>query len=312
METSTKNGTEINGAGLIEAPGPGIYYGVRPEVYHKWQAVSNSRLTKFARSPAHMRYEQEHPKEPTPAMVVGSAAHTALLEPELFEATYAVAERCSATKKDGDRCANTGGVVLGGLWYCGVKGHAPDGAGVSERIVLSPEDYDNCMGASAALRAHPRLSQLVVGPDVEREVSVVWVDEETGLLCKARLDAWNKKLGVLTDAKKVQDACPDAFGRELKNRGLYRQLAMYGDALAAHGEELKHLVFAVVEEQPPHGCAGYRVDEDTADFGGTEYRTLLAQYARCAEAGEWPGYPEDITEIGLPAWFWRQIENAEV
>ena len=36
--------------------------------------------------------------------------------------------------------------------------------------------------------------------------------------------------------------------------------------------------------------------------GRAVYRRDLATYAECLRSGEWPGYPEEIRELELPAW----------
>ena len=52
--------------------------------YHASPVCSASRLNRLRRSPAHMRYDLENPEPPTQAMIVGSATHSAILEPDLF------------------------------------------------------------------------------------------------------------------------------------------------------------------------------------------------------------------------------------
>ena len=55
------------------------------EDYHASPGASASRLKQLKqRSAAHMKYDMENPQEPTPAMTIGSAAHSAILEPGLF------------------------------------------------------------------------------------------------------------------------------------------------------------------------------------------------------------------------------------
>ena len=55
------------------------------ERYHASPGASASRLKKFKRSAAHMKYDMDNPEPSTPAMVIGSATHSAILEPSLFE-----------------------------------------------------------------------------------------------------------------------------------------------------------------------------------------------------------------------------------
>ena len=52
--------------------------------YHAAPGASASRLKQLKRSAAHMKYDMDNPQEPTPAMIIGSATHSAILEPDLF------------------------------------------------------------------------------------------------------------------------------------------------------------------------------------------------------------------------------------
>ncbi len=61
------------------------------EEYHAGPGVSKSDLDLIARSPAHYRAQKAAPREATPAMIIGSAFHTATLEPEKFDLEFAVA-----------------------------------------------------------------------------------------------------------------------------------------------------------------------------------------------------------------------------
>ena len=56
--------------------------GMSNEAYHAYDGISKSGLDLIARSPAHYAYRTA--SEPTRAMVIGSATHAAILEPEVF------------------------------------------------------------------------------------------------------------------------------------------------------------------------------------------------------------------------------------
>lgn len=139
MTTATSPST-LQGGGTIEqidiraiVPEVGIYEDVPADTYHAWDAASNSRLSHLLRSPAHCREAIDNPPDPTPAQILGTAAHYCILEPDLFEQRYTVPGRCEATKRDGQRCTNVGVVCRNGEWFCGVRGHDP-GADYTEHF----------------------------------------------------------------------------------------------------------------------------------------------------------------------------------
>ena len=77
--------------------------GLTNEAYHALKAVSPSQIKVLGRSPLHyfdqFLAEDREKREPTPAMLMGTALHTAVLEPELWDSTIAVppARMCSRT-----------------------------------------------------------------------------------------------------------------------------------------------------------------------------------------------------------------------
>ena len=58
------------------------------EEYLAIPAMSSSGLQQFRRSPAHYHWSRANPVAETDAMRFGTAVHTAILEPGLFDATY--------------------------------------------------------------------------------------------------------------------------------------------------------------------------------------------------------------------------------
>ena len=64
----------------------GLLFNQSAEEYHAMPGASASRLnTMFKKSPAHMKHMIESPEEPTSAMIIGTATHSAILEPDLFQ-----------------------------------------------------------------------------------------------------------------------------------------------------------------------------------------------------------------------------------
>lgn len=69
---------------------PGIY---SPEMltnadYHSGGLVTKSKLDLIDRSPAHLKYALDNPREETKALRIGKALHCAVLEPEVFLREY--------------------------------------------------------------------------------------------------------------------------------------------------------------------------------------------------------------------------------
>lgn len=74
---------------------PGVYSGISNSDYHGGQGVSKSGLDLVNRSPLHLKWAMDaaNDNEPTTAQRIGTAAHTLILEPELFPKEYCLALR---------------------------------------------------------------------------------------------------------------------------------------------------------------------------------------------------------------------------
>ena len=81
-----------------------LLFGQDAEEYHAMPGASASRLNEmFRSSPAHMKHRTENPQPSTQPMVIGTATHSAILEPDLFDVEWGrIPEgdgRTSAVKK---------------------------------------------------------------------------------------------------------------------------------------------------------------------------------------------------------------------
>lgn len=286
---------------------PGIYEHVPAGTYHRQEAASASRLKKFAQSPLHCRHAIDHPEDPTPAMILGTAEHVAILQPELFVGEYVAASQCAAILKSGakkgNRCS-AGGKFLGDdhAWYCGT--HEPDVKATDGRQVLSPDDYARCKAMHAAAWDHPAAAKAIESC-LHRELSVLWIDKTTKQLCKLRADLVGD---VAFDVKTTQDASPEGFSWAIRKFRYDVQAAFYLRGLAAAGITCNGFGFIAVENDAPHGVGVYAIDDldlidaDLETFGPDG---LLARYAKCAKSGDWPGYSTQMRVIRLP---WKRKE----
>lgn len=275
---------------MIECPPPGIYRDVPAKFYHAWPAVSSSYLALFRNTPAHARYEMLHPSD-SKAMRLGTAIHTAILEPADFGKRYMVSP--SATKRSkADR----------ELWAKAEE----TWPGVEFR---PEEELTEIEEIAVLVRAHPTVSRLL---DTKlRELSIVWVDEETGLTCKARLDAVTRYAGYtwIVDLKTCEDASPSEFSRSIGRYCYHVKAAHYRTGLATLMPAERKFVWVAIEKKPPYGIAVYEVSDGLLAQGEEERYAYLAQWAKAKESDYWPSYPTDISPIDLPRWQQRRADD---
>lgn len=296
----------------VETPGPGVYPGTPMDVYHEWAAMSNSRLSRFARSPAHyVAYIEEPPKE-TPALKLGRAIHTAVLEPDRWDDLYTTAQGCDAIKGDGDRCTNSGVWQTADKgWVCGIHVKQVEEDQIDRsRAVLSLDDYRTCVGVRDSIQRHSKARGMIEAlGDVE--LSMLWTDADTDVLCKARWDGYAPELpgGAIVDVKSTRDASPRSFEKAIFDFGYHRQGALYLEGARARKLPAKHFVLIAVEKKPPYAVGVYRLTEGALQAGMDHIRPLLRLYKDCVERDEWPAYPDEIRDISIPSWAWSKVDE---
>lgn len=266
-------------------PPPGLYPDVPHDVYLDWEAASATRLKELRRTPAHLRAALEDPIDKRD-FLIGRAAHTAVLEPQLFESRYVRGpegdRRTKAVQKAWDDLAER---------FPGA-------------ILLKPADYDLALEIRAAVHAHDEAACLL-SEAVHTECSATWVDRATGVRCKARADALLTKARIL-DLKSTADASEEGFARSIHDFGYAIQAPFYLDGFAEVGFETEEFVFVAVEKTRPYAVAVYRLGERTIEHGRQRTRELLQTYAWCQRERVWPGYPGGIRVIDQPEWAFRR------
>jgi len=271
----------------MEIVPPMFVSGMPNDAYHSHlKGISSSGLKTVLRSPAHYKFQAA--RTPSRAMEIGTAIHTALLEPDRFANDYVLLREVK------DRRASE--------YKQAVKTHGTE-------VVLTAGESDNVIGMQEAVLANPLMRSRLTG-EGWRELSLFVRDPVTAVLIRVRYDLLLTD-GTIVDVKKTQDARPDPFSRAIDNYGYDLSAALYVDAFEwATGEEAQ-FEFAAVEEAMPHGHKLYRPCDTTLGEGRRKYREALDTFAACESSGVWPSLPCDEPEIiSLPAYRLSQIENA--
>lgn len=262
--------------------------GLKPDLpwldYLRDPSVNQSALKEMLKSPAHFMHYMIHgrTKEVTDAMIVGKAAHCAILEPHRFSHAYAIAP-------DGvdDRRTKAWKEHLGAF---------PDKTCLTSRAGNSVTEMAN------AIRSKPSARALMDSAGVN-EASFFWRDAETGLTCKGRADRILAGVDAIVDLKTTADCRPHAFARTIANGRYHTQAGFYLDgASAALGRKLDTFLILAYEPDPPYAACVYSLAQEAIDAGRAEYRTLLRMVRNCTDSGRWPDRSANILSIGLPAW----------
>lgn len=263
----------------------GAYTDVSMVEYHDGPGISKSGLDKIAQSPRHYWNAYLNPEsvqaEPTPAQLLGSAAHCWILEPDEFGQRYAVRpEGIDRRTKDGKA-----------RW----SEFETEATG---KEIITAEQYEHVMRMGEAVRDKDKAAAMLSRGDPE--VTAFWRDDETGALCKCRPD-WVSTAGFVVDLKTTADASPKSFARTATNFRYHVSSAFSMDGMrAATGRRLAAYAFLVVESTPPYGVALYVLDDLSQERGHELYRRDLTRYAECLANDHWPDYSPDVETLMLP------------
>lgn len=262
----------------------GVYPDLSNEDYHRGPGVSSTVLKDMLRSPLHCWSRHVDPERPAAAptapMVLGSAVHTATLEPTLWETEYAVAPRCDRRTKAGKE-----------IW----KAFQEEAAG---RIALPAEQGELAIRVADATLAHPAAALLLETGAAEQSV---YFDHPLGELVKVRPDWWASQQW-LCDLKTTGDASPKGFARQVAQLNYHLQAAFYVDVVEAVTGECLPWYWIAVETQAPYAVAVYRASPELLEAGRQLYLQALALYTACRQTGSWPGYSVEPQVLELPPW----------
>ena len=254
------------------------------EAYHALKAVSPSQIKVLGRSPLHY-YDQfladdREKREPSPEIIKGTALHTAVLEPELWDSTVAVpSQRFDRRTKAGKELA---------------AAFEAESAG---KLVLSPDDAEDVRRMADAVRRHPAARFLLELPG-RREASYTWTDPQTGLACKTRPDWHSKDRRIVVDVKTTRDASRVEFAKSIANLDYHVQAAWNQDAIGA-----EQFLTIAVENTRPYAVAVYPASGAMIAAGRRRIEAAMTLLAECHASGRWPGYGDLVQEpIELPAW----------
>jgi len=283
----------------------GIHRDIPASVYHDEPGASASRLRTIHNSTlAHLKLEEQTPKEVTWEMEMGTLVHWRTLEPTkpspkliLQPEKFALTENCTVVKK---KLRVVGEMVD---WS---PNAGPCKAWKREQIakgliIVTKDDMDEIDQCAERVLAHPEARELLEGADTE--VTLRW-ETECGTQCKARLDMVPKP-EPLGDLKCCPDASRDAFERKVYNEGLHLQAAFYLDGWEAQGVGVRQNFRFIAYERKTGFVSVNPVSQALIEQGRIDYGIALGKFIEATRSGVWPAYP-GLQMIDTPRWKRRE------
>jgi exodeoxyribonuclease VIII len=252
---------------------------ITDEDYFSVKALNVSTLKSFAKAPAlaHVSHEE------TASMRLGTLTHCAILEPEELDRRY----QATNLERRGTRA-----------W-----GIEEDDAISQGKFLIKQGELEIALMMQEAVWNHSIAREILEG--CKTEMASFWIDEETGLPCKAKADILAPSLVYLADLKTTVDASFPEFTKQFTKMGYWLQETFYRWGFAENGfgslREPTPFLFIAVEKDQPYLVSIHEMNRDDQPKVIHEMRRLINDYSQCLESGHWPGYP-DYQIIHLPQW----------
>lgn len=271
-------------AGLVSGFAPGSFSGAISNAdYHALGAyLSHSGARALLRSPQHYLTYLNKPDDEGIVPNFGTAFHCVTLEPGEFDNRYVV---WSGHRK-------------GKQFDEFAKKHAG-------KLILNEDESRRIFGMRDSVL---RFEDFPLGRALssgEAEKSIFWVDEETGVLCRIRLDLFTPA-GII-DLKSIDDARPENVGWQAGRMDYDLQAAMYQEGTRAYTGEKLPFLFAFAEDKAPHGVWLYPAGEQMIANGMRKFRRALTAFRDLQATNDWHCYRGAVTTLELPRAFIREL-----
>jgi hypothetical protein len=282
----------------FESLGPGLHEGIPFADYLNIKAFSKSMVGEILKSPAHLKHRLDNSLQ-TKSLSLGSLVDCLVLEPETFDSTYVMAPGTYINGKDA--------IVK---WdYRSTKCREwRDKQELSGKTVVTKDQIDEAKIVAGGITGDIAKALL----SGKTQVSALWYDPLHGVPCKARYDVLNET--NITDLKtSSSNATSNDFSREALKYKYHVQSAAYLESYEQiMGEPLNAFNFVVVETKAPFQVGCFALRPDSIMLGQMLWEKALGIYKECMKTGEWPGYPDVLIEIDVPAYALKPIEEGFV
>jgi hypothetical protein len=212
-------------------------------------------------------------------MKMGTAVHTAILEPHLFDAEIAIMPKFDKRTKAGKE---------------GAEQFETDNIG---KTVIDFYQGERVKAMADAVRSHEFFNTYV--KDGEAEATMLW--PQYGVQCKARVDYIVDS--TIFDVKTCQDASPEGFAKQVASFSYHMQAAHYSMGYKRiFDKKLDRFVFIAVESNYPHMVGIYTLGLDSLKAGQIGLERAAKVYAHALSEKPEHTYSKRIMEINIPSW----------
>lgn len=242
------------------------------EQYHSYtEYIGSSGLKKIFSSSVY-HYLTSKKMEPTDSMRLGTAVHTALLEPDQFDEDVIVMPDLNLRTKAGREQRD--------LIHSSIN---------KGQVVITEAQLEVVRGIERNFK-QDRLAQAICEGGV---VEASHYGEIQGIKIRCRPDVYQPDRGIIADVKTCADNSPKAFKSAVYKLGYHLQAVFYCEALKqVTDREFNPLDFRfiAVETKYPFSCEVYALDEREIEAGYNALKKSWEEWKVFKETGVVLGY----------------------
>ena len=233
--------------------------------YRSLPALNASRFKAFHRSPYHFFNQKE--VETTEAMKVGTAIHTACLEPSQYDSTIGYLPDVDGRTTEGKAIKKAFEEKYAGKTI--LKAVSKEIVERAVHAIVTSDEWD-AIKENKAMRYEQ-----------------VLMCDLFGIHCKSRLDLVDVENGIIRDIKSCDDASIEKFKYTVKDRLYWLQAGFYTLMAETTFNKRFNFEFIAVETSEPSTAQFHAVDEQELLKWKRVVETLLIKYKSCVDADIW-------------------------
>lgn len=229
-------------------------------------------------------------KEPTDAMLFGSALHCLVLEPEEFKSRFNVLPEGTNLR------TNAGKAIRDEMLATG-------------KPLLKSEQMEELYEIAKSVRNNVRVEKML--NNTVKEQAIVWFDEEYGVWCKAKADMVNHH--YLADLKTTEDASAEGFNSSVVKYGYHIQDTWYMRGMRALNKPHQAFMFVAVEKKPPYLVCTHVLDDTYRVIAEEQIRegiSIIKEAMKAKDIRELESVNDEIKIQSPPQWLLNKYDLA--
>ena len=231
------------------------------EEYHSRPGISASGLKMIYKESVN-KYLKRKPFE-SKSMALGTAVHSALLEPDEFSREYLVLPKIDRRTKDGKNEYNN---------YM---------SKANNKTLLASEDYNIINEINKNLKKNKLAKFYLEG---QKEIS--HYGQYNNIDVRVRPDVINMHRGYIADVKTCRNNSPKNFKSDVYKYAYHLQAAFYMDMI----DGIDHFKFITVETVYPYTVEVYTLSDEMIEQGRNAWKQAFSDYEMYLETGVVPSY----------------------